>query len=100
RLLAPLLLPLWRCEGRVSMFSNLLEAAIMSSTSLARRSQVHRSSRRKTLARILRIESLEARQVLSTTYLVHDLVSDQPGVAPLTDPHLVNGWGIAVNPSA
>jgi len=72
----------------------------MSFALLARQSNIRRASRRKTLARTLQIESLEARQVLSTTYLVHDLVSDQPGVAPLTDPHLVNGWGIAVNPSA
>ena len=36
--------------------------------------------------------------MLSTSYLVHDLVSDQPGVAPITDPHLVNAWGIAVGP--
>jgi uncharacterized protein (TIGR03118 family) len=46
------------------------------------------------------IEALEARCVLSTSYLVHDLVSDQPGVAPITDPHLVNAWGIAVGPQA
>lgn len=52
---------------------------------------------RKSL-RHCQIESLEARCVLSTSYLVHDLVSDQPGVAPITDPHLVNAWGIAVGP--
>jgi uncharacterized protein (TIGR03118 family) len=46
------------------------------------------------------VEALEARRVLSTSYLVHDLVSDQPGVAPITDPHLVNAWGIAVGPQA
>jgi uncharacterized protein (TIGR03118 family) len=44
------------------------------------------------------IELLEARCVLSTSYLVHDLVSDQQGVAPITDPNLVNAWGIAVGP--
>ena len=31
-------------------------------------------------------------------YLASDLVSDQPGVASVRDPSLVNGWGIAVNP--
>jgi uncharacterized protein (TIGR03118 family) len=46
------------------------------------------------------IELLEARCVLSTSYLVHDLVSDQQGVAPITDPNLVNAWGIAVGPQA
>ena len=45
------------------------------------------------------IEVLETRMVLSTSYLVHDLVSDQPGVAPITDPNLVNAWGIAVGPA-
>src|SRR5512135_2509097 len=28
-------------------------------------------------------------------YVQHNLVSDQPSVAPRTDPHLVNAWGIA-----
>jgi uncharacterized protein (TIGR03118 family) len=35
----------------------------------------------------------------STAYLATDLVSDQPGVAPILDPHLVNGWGIARSPN-
>jgi uncharacterized protein (TIGR03118 family) len=34
-----------------------------------------------------------------TAYLAVDLVSDQPGVAPILDPTLVNAWGIALNPS-
>jgi len=46
------------------------------------------------------LETLEGRCVLSTAYLATDLVSDQPGVAPIQDQNLVNGWGIAVNPSA
>ena len=33
---------------------------------------------------------------MSTTYIAHDLVSNQPGVAPLTDPTLQNGWGISL----
>lgn len=45
------------------------------------------------------VEALEGRCVLATAYLAADLVSDQPGVAPLTDPNLVNAWGIAVNPT-
>jgi uncharacterized protein (TIGR03118 family) len=45
-----------------------------------------------------RFECMELRCVLSTSYLLHDLVSDQPGVAPITDPHLVNAWGIAIGP--
>ena len=31
-------------------------------------------------------------------YQAQTLVSDVPGVAPNTDPHLVNGWGVAFNP--
>jgi uncharacterized protein (TIGR03118 family) len=42
------------------------------------------------------VEMLERRAEYS--YLAYDLVSDQPGVAPITDPHLVNAWGIAVGP--
>ncbi len=33
------------------------------------------------------------------TYLVHKLVSDLPGVADVTDPHLVNPWGNAFSAS-
>src|SRR3954468_12045606 len=33
----------------------------------------------------------------STAYLATDLVSDQPGVAPVTDPTLVNAWGISLS---
>jgi uncharacterized protein (TIGR03118 family) len=49
-------------------------------------------------SRLLQLEALEPRWVPSTAYLPTDLVSDQPGVAPITDPNLVNGWGIALNP--
>src|SRR5436190_15624168 len=31
-------------------------------------------------------------------YLRRDLVSDQPGIAPNTDPNLINAWGVAFNP--
>lgn len=46
----------------------------------------------------LRVEALEDRSTPSTAYLPTDLISDQPGVAPVTDPTLQNGWGIALNP--
>ncbi len=32
------------------------------------------------------------------TYTVTPLVSDQPGVAPVTDPNLVNAWGVSEGP--
>jgi uncharacterized protein (TIGR03118 family) len=34
-----------------------------------------------------------------TAYLATDLVSDQPGVAPILDPQLINAWGIALSPT-
>src|SRR5262245_50073710 len=34
----------------------------------------------------------------SPVYRVRNLVSDVPGAAEHTDPHLVNGWGVAFNP--
>src|SRR5262245_29351211 len=46
----------------------------------------------------LEVEALEHRWVPSTAYLATDLVSDLPGVAPVTDPNLVNAWGISINP--
>jgi uncharacterized protein (TIGR03118 family) len=33
------------------------------------------------------------------TYTVTPLVSDQPGLAPVTDPNLVNAWGLASGPT-
>jgi uncharacterized protein (TIGR03118 family) len=35
-----------------------------------------------------------------TTYTVTPLVSDQPGVAPVTDPDLVNAWGLTSTPTS
>jgi uncharacterized protein (TIGR03118 family) len=34
----------------------------------------------------------------ATAYRQVNLVSDQPGIAPLTDPDLVNAWGLAASP--
>src|SRR4030095_13577122 len=45
------------------------------------------------------VEPLERRCLLSTAYLATDLVSDQPGVAPVQDPDLVNAWGVSLNPN-
>jgi uncharacterized protein (TIGR03118 family) len=36
----------------------------------------------------------------SAQYQRTDLVSNQPGVAPTTDPHLVNGWGLVSLPTS
>jgi uncharacterized protein (TIGR03118 family) len=47
----------------------------------------------------LAVEALEARAVpaAATAYIATDLVSDQPGVAPVTDPTLINAWGISLS---
>jgi uncharacterized protein (TIGR03118 family) len=49
----------------------------------------------------LALEALEGRCLLSTTGLLEqrNLVSDQPGVAEITDPNLVNPWGISESPN-
>lgn len=52
-----------------------------------------RRSRRATL------QSLEARQVLSSGYLQTNLVSDQAGAALIRDLNLVDPWGIGLGPS-
>src|SRR5262245_14593426 len=44
----------------------------------------------------LRLENLEGRLLLAVTFTQTNLVSDVPGMAPRTDPNLVNPWGIAV----
>jgi hypothetical protein len=36
----------------------------------------------------------------SAQYQRSDLVSNQPGVAPNTDPHLVNAWGLVALPTS
>jgi uncharacterized protein (TIGR03118 family) len=43
--------------------------------------------------------TLQAVKVSPTAYVATDLVSDQPGVAQVLDPNLVNGWGIALPPT-
>jgi uncharacterized protein (TIGR03118 family) len=74
------------------MFRHVFSAAKL----MARSS--HRRSRKERLQ--LQVEALESRCVLATAYLAADLVSDQPGVAPILDPNLVNAWGIALSPTS
>ena len=65
----------------------------------------HRRSRRTRLLLIpaLVIAALVVASPLGaakqTTYTVTPLVSDQPGVAPVTDPDLVNAWGLVSGPT-
>lgn len=44
-------------------------------------------------------EALEGRCVPAGGFVQTNLVSDQMGVAQVTDPNLVNAWGIALNPN-
>jgi uncharacterized protein (TIGR03118 family) len=45
------------------------------------------------------LQALEDRCLLSANVLQTNLVSDLPGVAAVTDPHLVNPWGITEGPA-
>jgi uncharacterized protein (TIGR03118 family) len=60
-------------------------------------------SRRQKSACSLLVESLEPRALMSATpttaYLQTNLISDQAGVAAVTDPSLVNAWGLALPPT-
>src|SRR5689334_14070509 len=47
----------------------------------------------------LNVLALEDRTNPSTAFLATDLISDQPGVAPITDPTLRNAWGISLSPT-
>src|SRR5215471_9391485 len=42
------------------------------------------------------LEQLEGRLVPTTTFSQTNLVSDIPGMAKITDPNLVNPWGMAL----
>ena len=48
----------------------------------------------------LTLERLEERSLLSANVLQTNLVSDLPGVAAVTDPHLINPWGISESSSS
>src|SRR5437773_8232861 len=86
--------------SRPAIFPSLLfflRRPVMSLHLMGARNLPRRASAK--LLRHLVFETLENRWLLSTAYLATDLVSDQPGVAPIVDANLVNAWGIAVNPT-
>jgi uncharacterized protein (TIGR03118 family) len=56
------------------------------------------SGRRFHTRRALTLERLEERCLLASGYLQTNLVSDQAGAALITNPDLVNSWGIAFDP--
>src|SRR5437879_4387974 len=45
------------------------------------------------------LECLEERCLLSGGYAQVNLASDVPGLAPVTDPNLINPWGISFSPT-
>jgi uncharacterized protein (TIGR03118 family) len=51
------------------------------------------------VTRTLQVTRLEDRCTPATAYLATDLIADTPGIAPFTDPTLVNAWGISPNPN-
>ena len=59
---------------------------------LARRSR--RRPARAIAAAAFGAAAPRASEEAGNVYVVHNLVSDQPGVADLQDTHLVNGWGL------
>jgi uncharacterized protein (TIGR03118 family) len=78
--------------GLSVLFLNTMRGGVMSS-------HFRKVARRHNQFELV-VESLESRYALSTaSFIATDLVSDQPGVAPITDPTLVNAWGIAMNPT-
>lgn len=53
----------------------------------------------KTQGHRLFLEALEERSLLAAGFVQTNLVSDLPGLARLTDPNLVNPWGISLGPT-
>ena len=53
-----------------------------------------------TLISAAAVMAVPAAKADPTAYLAVNLVSDQPGVAPIVDPSLVNAWGIALGSSS
>lgn len=45
------------------------------------------------------VTAIPASAAPDNSYSMHPLVSNVPGVAPTTDPHLVNAWGLTAGPS-
>src|SRR5207244_1039170 len=84
-------LPYGPSGGSFLMFSQLLTATKRRAPS---------SGRRDSYLRLRpQVEALENRCVLATSSIAADLVSDQPGVAAIQDPNLLNAWGIATSPT-
>src|SRR5262245_48733640 len=78
--------------------------ATFSHGALRSRRHSRSASTEKRSRRRLHVESLEPRTLMSATpttaYLQTNLISDQAGVAQITDASLVNAWGLAFPPTS
>src|SRR5262245_24862618 len=85
------------------MFGNLLARLSLSARSSALFKSRRAAFRRRKCQNILQVEALEPRTLLSATpnsvYVQTNLISDQPGVAAITDASLINAWGLALPPT-
>ena len=67
-------------------------------SNVLREPEINKSTERKILT-VLVLVALTI-TTASAQYQRTDLVSNQPGVAPNTDPHLVNAWGLVSLPTS
>ena len=67
-------------------------------SNVLREPEINKSTERKILT-VLVLVALTI-TTASAQYQRTDLVSNQPGVAPNTDPHLVNAWGLVALPTS
>jgi uncharacterized protein (TIGR03118 family) len=85
------------------MFKSLLATLSLGTRSRELHKRKGHFARRRSCESILHVEALEARTLMSATpnsvYLQTNLISDQAGVAAITDASLVNAWGLAVPPT-
>src|SRR5204862_7993878 len=89
-------------EARV-MIRTIIAAFSRQSFQKRRNNRSIQSGSAKRRRSMLMVERLEDRSLLAavpaTAYLQTNLISDQPGVASITDPSLANAWGLAVPPT-
>src|SRR5262249_24240173 len=89
--------------GSLNMFEGILSTLVPRFAARRSRKARRPASLRKRAERRLAPESLEGRMLMSgtptTAYLQTNLISDQDGVAQITDSSLVNAWGHALPPT-
>jgi hypothetical protein len=85
------------------MFRSILAAFSSPSSPKHRRYLFFDSPRPKSRSARLVVERLEDRSLMAAVptaaYVQTNLISDQPGMAAITDESLVNSWGLAIPPA-